>query len=125
MLITISVDLMVESENGKDCFVIVTNEESEKILQQALCVQGDSLDDCEKKFWEQFQVINEYNKKRSNELDKWKPFQKGDWKHIGGSWFIIFGINAYFRKGKGMKGGWYIPFTKMNISINNYWRNHE
>ena len=45
----------------------------------------------------------------------------GNWKHTGGGWFVIFGLHFYFRYGKGMKGGKYIPFTKLNISFHSEW----
>ena len=50
------------------------------------------------------------------------PFIKGQWKHPGGRWIIIFGLQFYFRYGKNMRHGWYIPGTKLNIIFHNLWK---
>lgn len=55
-------------------------------------------------------------------LERLAIFYKGDWSRKGGSWFTILGIHFYFRYGKGMRGGWYIPLTKLNITVNNLWK---
>jgi len=87
-----------------------------------IITQGETIEEAEKHFWTIVKVGSKYNNERAKELDLWKPFQKGDWDTIGGTWFTIFGIHVSFRYGKGVHGGWYIPFTKLNISIFNYWR---
>jgi len=104
-----------------DSFTIMTTDETEKIIGQPLFATGKTREDAEQKLWEMLRFINEYNEERSRELNKYKFFQHGPWGEIGGSWFSILGINVYFRKGKNMIGGWYIPFTKMNIRIHNHW----
>ncbi len=100
---------------------ITPTEESKKIIGP-MVVCAKTREEAEKRFWNMVESEFEYLNNRSNELDLWKPFQKGDWSHIGGTWITIFGINIYFRKGKGMKYGKYIPFTNLNIMINNYWK---
>lgn len=115
-----SVTVEVTEEDG--VFAIATTKKTESIIEQPIYISAKSLVDGKRKFWAMLKIINNYNKERSEELDKWKFFQKGDWKHVGGSWFIIFGINVYFRRGKGMKGGWYVPFTNLNIRICNLWK---
>jgi hypothetical protein len=107
-----------------DGFFITSNDEGEKIFGNAYG-QGKTIEEAEKEFWNMVKFINDYNEERSREFDKWGLFQKGDWKHIGGTWFTLLGINVYFRTGKGMKGGWYVPFTKLNISIHNHWIKRE
>lgn len=103
--------------------LIANSDETDNIIGQVnTCVQGDSFEDAKKVYFEILKSNIEYLEERSRQLDLWKPFQKGDWKQIGGTWFTTFGINVYFRYGKGMKYGRYIPFTKLNISISNYWR---
>jgi hypothetical protein len=116
--LTIPVILVQEDED----YCIISTKESEAIIGNSIVGSGKTFEDAANKFWDMARYINEYHKSRSHDLDRWKPFQKGNWKHTGGSWFTVFGINVYFRRGKNMKGGWYIPFTKMNISITNYWR---
>ena len=118
-LITINIPiLLIEYE---DKYLLSTTSESEKILTTSICVEGDTLEKVEEAFQEALQFTNEYHLERSNELNKWKIFQKGNWSQTGGCWFIIYGIKMYFRKGKGMKGGKYIPFTSLNISVYNFW----
>lgn len=118
--ITMGIPALLIKEEGTYC--IVATDEGEAILGQPAYSSGDTLEEAQKEFWTMLRLMNEYHEKRSRELDCWKPFQKGDWSHIGGSWFTVFGIHVYFRYGQNMKYGWYIPGTKLNISINNYWR---
>lgn len=94
---------------------------SEKKYFQSIVASGKTLEKAKENFWKMFEVMWNHHLKRSQELNKWKPFQKGDWSHIGGTWFTIFGIQVYIRYGKPMRGGVYIPLTKINISIRNYW----
>ncbi len=115
--LTIPVEII---QDGEYC-VLATNDESEKILGQPIVVQGNTFEQAEKEFWISVKCINQYHSDRSRELDKWKFFQKGPWNEIGGTWFTLLGININFRHGEGMNGGWYIPFTKLNISVHNYW----
>lgn len=104
-----------------DQFTIMTTDETEKIIGQPLVASGKTREDAENKIWEMLRVVNEFHIERSRELNKYKFFQHGPWGKIGGNWFTILGINVYFRKGKNMIGGWYIPFTKLNIRIHNHW----
>ena len=100
-----------------DSYLVITTKESEKLFGQSLYGSGKTIKKAENHLLSMGRIITEYHTHRSNELDKWKPFQCGDWSHIGGTWFMIYGIHFYFRYGKNMHGGWYIPFTKLNIGI--------
>lgn len=113
-----------EYEDGKKYVVAFNTKETNDIIGNkiGLVVQGDSLDDAKIQMLQSIKCHIDWIEKRSHQLDLWKPFQKGNWKHIGGTWFTTFGINVYFRYGENMKGGWYIPFTKLNISVRNHWR---
>ena len=86
-----------------------------------IAVQGKSYKEAENRFWKMALDIYKHHESRSQELNRWKWFQKGNWKSIGGTWFTVFGIMVYFRYGKPMIDGWYIPFTNLNIRISNYW----
>lgn len=101
--------------------IITNNDETNKFLNIPIVVQAKSLEKAINNYWETVRCHLDYLEKRDRELDKWKPFQKGDWNHIGGNWFTVFGLNFYFRYGKNMKHGFYIPFTKLNIMFKNYW----
>lgn len=118
----IKLNIDVELVREDEYFILATTDKSKELLGEFICVQGKSQQEVETEFWEMLKFINDYNKERSDELNKWKPFQKGDWSHIGGTWFTIYGFHMYFRKGKGMIGGWYVPFTDLNISVHNFWR---
>ena len=106
---------MFQDETG----VVITADN--KGLFGFIAVQGKSYKEAENRFWKMALDIYKHHESRSQELNRWKWFQKGDWKSIGGTWFIVFGINVYFRYGKPIIGGWYIPFTNLNIMISNYW----
>lgn len=116
--LSIEVELIREDE----WFIIHSTNEFEEILGQHAYSQDKSLEEAEKSFWNMIKFTNKFHEQRSKELDKYKFFQKGNWSHIGGTWFTVLGINIYFRYGSNMKYGWYIPFTKLNISVNNAWR---
>lgn len=115
---------MFTDEDGT--VVLSSTDETQKLFGGGMVSQGDTVEEAEKKFWDMVESITTYNSERSYELDKWKPLQIGPWKSIGGKWFIVFGIQFYFRKKSGlvktkMVGGRFIPFTKWNIRINNLW----
>jgi hypothetical protein len=116
------INIDVEVSEDDNIIVLATTDKSEVILGSPIVVQADSFEEAKEKFWNTLKFINEYHLERSKELDLWKPFQKGNWKETGGKWFIIFGIHVSFRIGENMQRGRYIPFTKLNISIHNFWK---
>lgn len=120
---TIGLPIVVVKE--EDTYCIAATDEAEAMIGQSAYSQGKTREEAEKDFWNMIKMLHQYHEERSRELDLWKPFQKGDWGHIGGTWFTIFGFHVYFRSGQGMKGGWYVPGTKLNISISNYWRHRK
>lgn len=79
-----------------------------------------SKEDAIEKFWKIMKMSHDYETECRLKYQRWVPFRHGDWS-IGGRWFVIFGINFYFRLGNNMKGGWYIPFTKLNIMVHSEW----
>ncbi len=115
----LEIDVLYSKEYGE--YYIYSTKKFEEVVGTFIYGSGKTLKAAERQFWSMAKFIFQYNHDRSMELDKWKPFQKGDWGHIGGSWFTIYGIRVYFRYGGGMFGGRYIPFTKLNISVHNYW----
>lgn len=80
-----------------------------------------SESDAISKLWALVKMQLDYEHGCSLNYQRFVPFRKGPWQHKGGRWISIFGIHIYFRNGDGMKGGWYIPFTKFNISVNSDW----
>lgn len=110
-------------ESYDDGIVLFSVEQTDDIIGNlGIVIQEDTLNKAKAQALDILKYHIKYLEKRSNELDLWKPFQKGQWSHIGGTWFTVFGIHVYFRYGDGMKGGWYIPFTRLNITVNNYWK---
>lgn len=104
-------------------WTVTCNSDTEKLLGDKLHVVA-SGDTKEKAIRAMFQILkwtHEYSEECRLNYQRFVPLRIGDWKHTGGKWFTIFGINFYFRYGKGMKGGYYIPFTKQNISIRSDW----
>ena len=106
-----------------DCWVATCNDETKKLLGDRLhgCAQGKTKEEAIAEMFMMIRMSHNYSEECRLNYQRWVPFRKGDWKHIGGSWLIIFGIHINFRYGKGMKGGKYIPFTKLNISIYSEW----
>lgn len=116
-----SVPLEVEIITSEEGVCISTTDKSYDIIGFHIVVQENTLEAATEHFWKSAKIASSYHQKRSKELNKWKPFQKGEWKSTAGSWFIVYGFKFYFRYGADMKGGWYIPLTKMNITITNLW----
>lgn len=85
------------------------------------CVSAKSREEAEEKLLEMARFMVEFYRDRELSYQRWVPFRKGPWKSIGCKWFSIFGFHVYFRYGKGMKGGNYVPFTKLNITFSSDW----
>ena len=113
----IPVDMYIDDNK----VILLSNDESKAFIPINITCQGKDIEQATNFFWTIVKYRIEHEEERSNELNRWKPFQKGDWSQTGGRWIIIFGLQFYFRKGKNMKGGRYIPFTNLNISFFNYW----
>lgn len=111
---------VVEDHNT---WVAACNNETELLIGNQLqaCAQGRTKEDAIRKMFTLIRMSHEYSEECRLNYQRWVPFRKGNWKHSGGRWFVIFGIHVYFRYGTGMKGGWYVPFTKLNISISSHW----
>lgn len=106
-------------------WVIGCNSDTENLVGERLAsitCQGGSKEEVVRRFFLMLRLAHEYEDNCRRKYQVWVPFRKGPWKSIGGNWFTVFGINFNFRYGKSMKGGWYIPFTKLNISIHNEWK---
>lgn len=65
-------------------------------------------------------VLYKFYKQEALRGWKWSIFRAGKWKGMGSHWFTILGFNFYFRYGKDMQKGFYIPSTNLNILISNY-----
>lgn len=114
---TIELPVSIVEDNGH--WIIGGNAETEKLIGPGLShtASGHTKEEAISKFFLMMKISNEFESERARKYEKWVPFITGDWKQRGGRWFQVFGVHVYFRYGKGMKGGRYIPFTKLNISI--------
>lgn len=110
-----------------DFWVATFNDETIKLWGDKLngCGQGKTKEKAIEKLFLMVRISHDYSEECRCNYQRFVPFRKGDWKHIGGKWFTIFGINVFFRYGKNMKHGWYIPLTKLNISIHNQWKQYK
>jgi hypothetical protein len=111
-------------------WVAAFNDETKLVLGDRLsgCSQGETKAAAIEGLFKIVRITHDYSEQLVLRYQRWVPFRKGNWKHIGGTWFVVFGLHIYFRYGKNMKGGWYVPFTKLNISIHNEWiiyKNHK
>jgi len=113
----------VSIKNDGNVWVATCNDETKKLLGENLygCAQGKTKEEAIQKMFILIKMAHDYSEGCRLSYQRWVPFRKGDWKHTGGKWLIIFGIQVYFRYGNGMKGGWYVPFTKLNIYFSNEW----
>lgn len=106
--------------SGEKYYVNCTKE-SEEVLGQYVFGYGDTEEAAVEEFWKSFELIHKYYFNRARKCERWIPLEIGNWKNRGGKWFTTFGIHVYFRYGDNMKGGKYIPLTKLNIMVTNYW----
>lgn len=115
---------VVESEG---MWTATCNKGTEKYLGERLhgCSQGKTKQEAIKKMFQTIRITHYFSEERMRMYECWVPFIKGDWNHTGGKWLTVFGIHIYFRHGSGMKGGRYIPFTNLNISVSNKWANYR
>jgi hypothetical protein len=113
---------IVYDDNG--VWIAATNDETEALLGDKVgsVAQGETQEEAIKDLITHIKIQIEYYYDMSLSYERWVPLRIGPWSSIGGSWFTVFGFNFYFRYGKNMKHGWYIPFTKLNISIRNQWK---
>ena len=117
---TIEVPVAVIND-GK--YWVVSTIDDDKWLGEYLyaCAQGDSKEEAISRLFGLIRFIARHQHKSVLSYQRWVPFIKGPWGKTGGNWFTVFGLHVYFRYGKKMKGGCYVPFTKLNISISSYW----
>lgn len=122
-----SIPLPVSIAEGDGYWNICTNSETAKLIGEHLHAVdfGETREEAIENFYESIKIQHEYTLMRMLDYERWVPFRVGPWKTIGGKWFAIFGITFHFRYGKDMKGGWYIPFTKLNISVASAWKRYK
>lgn len=112
---------VIKSDN---CWVATCNDDTKKLLGDRLhaVAQGKTKEEAISKLFVLLRLTHNYSEQCRLNYQRFVPFRKGNWGQVGGTWFTVFGLHVYFRRGKGMKGGFYIPFTKLNISFSNEWK---
>lgn len=107
----------------EDYWVASTNTATEKFLSNYLigCAKGKTKEEAINKMFNGIKRSYEYSEECRLNYQRWVPFRKGDWSHVAGKWFVIFGMQFSFRWNKGIRGGKYIPFTNINIWVTNQW----
>lgn len=116
--------LPISAVQSGEYWVASFNEDTEAIFGDSFsgCAQGDTREGAIRRLFLIVKYAHEFSEDRRRNYERFVPFQKGDWNRIGGRWFKVFGVHFSFRYGNGMKGGKYIPFTKLNISTYSSWR---
>ena len=122
-----TIPLPVSITNGDGYWVVANNSETTKLLGENLHAtsQGKTKEEAIRKFFLIMKLSHDYEVECANNYQRWVPFRKGNWSMNGGRWFVVYGMRFYFRYGKNMKGGWYIPFTKLNISFHSEWATYR
>lgn len=119
-----TIELPIAIIHDGDYWVASTNtKDKEKYLGDRLhaCSQGKTREEAIDQLFKMIRVTHWFAENAHFEYQRWVPFRKGHWSSIGGIWFAIFGFHVYFRYGKNMKGGWFFPLTKLNISFSSDW----
>lgn len=122
---TIDFPLAIVEDHGH--WVVAGSEETKQLIGEDLCHcgSGESKEDAIRNFFALTRLSIDFERERAMRYQCWVPFRKGPWSHKGGRWLAVFGIHFNFRYGKNMKHGWYIPFTKLNISVRNEWMTYK
>jgi predicted RNase H-like HicB family nuclease len=104
-------------------WVACFNKDTEKLFGKYLhgVGQGKTKEEAIAEAFYVIRLMYQFEQECRLNYQRWVPFRKGKWGHIGGNWFVVFGIHVYFRYGKGNKGGSYIPFTKLNVRVSSEW----
>lgn len=110
-----------------DNWTITVNEDTATLLGDSLYGIGSAKtkEEAIQQMFMMIRITHEYSEQCRLSYQRWVPLRKGPWNKTGGNWISIFGIHIYFRLGRSMKGGWYIPFTKLNVSISSDWRTYK
>lgn len=120
----IQIPVSIVGEEGWYC-IISSNSYTEKLIGQSapwITASANSRQEAIDKFFELFRSDMRHSEFLIMKYQRWVPLKIGAWFSAGGTWFSIFGFRFYFRYGSRMKGGWHVPFTKLNISFHNEWR---
>lgn len=119
----ITIELPVAVIQDDKYWCVTASKETEKLIGDNLggCSQGESREEAIKEFFSLIKWHHEFINERMLSYERWVPFRKGQWNKTGGTWFVIFGLHFYFRYGKQNKGGFFIPFTWLNISFYSEW----
>lgn len=119
-----AVDLPISIIQSEDCWTVSIRDDQEKYLGKSVkvCCSGSSKEQAVERLFEVIRIIHRLSEEKRLNYQRWVPFRRGDWSKTGGMWFVIFGIRFYFRYGRDMKFGWFIPFTRLNISVSSEWK---
>lgn len=117
----ISTPIPISLIKGENNWIAATNSETKEIFGLYGFGQAATKEEAIIKLFASMKNLYKYSEKCRQDYERWVPLRIGDWRRIGGCWFVIFGLQFYFRYGKNMKRGWYIPFTNLNITISNKW----
>lgn len=115
-------EIPISVKESDGVWVATFNDETRKWLGQGASsvAQGKTKKVAIAKLFAMYHMGLSYNEECVLSYQRFVPLRIGPWTK-GGKWFAVFGIHFNFRYGKGMKGGWYIPFTKQNISSHSDW----
>lgn len=118
-----SVNFPISAVQSGDVWVVACNSETNNLVGEGLnaCAQGKTKEEAIESLFLMIKLQHEYAEECRLKYQRWVPFRLGPWGNTGDNWFSIFGIHFYFRRGDGMRGGQYIPFTKLNISVSSDW----
>lgn len=126
-MFNLPVSVIQEGDSEGDSWTASFNSDTERLFGEVLSgvASGATLEEAITRLFKIVQIDYNYNVEMKFNYQRWVPLIIGPWKFNGGRWFTVFGIHVYFRYGNKMMGGWYIPFTKLNIIVNNEWRSYN
>lgn len=111
--------LPIQMEEVEYGFIATPSEETLKYLPDIPLVgAGVTKEAAMEDMFFSLNVLFQYHEEKHLAYERMIPLVIGP---KGSRWIMIFGFFISIRYGKQNKGGWFIPFTKVNISIQNRW----
>ena len=115
--IPFEVELIENSDKSTRIRIMPTQEFSDQ-FGISFVAEGATLDEASKKFKTMLLVCVAFLKEQTVKK-VWVAGPKSEYSKS--RWFEFLNFHLSIRIGPNMKGGWYIPFTQINLSFKNLW----
>lgn len=91
----ITIELPVSIIQDGDYWCIGSNRETEELIGEnlsSISATGHTKEEAVARFFWLLKASYSIEQKGRIKYQRWVPFRKGDWGHVGGKWFVVFGL---------------------------------